>query len=149
MRMLTDFCILILYPPTLQVHLLVLIVFFFFLVEISGLSMNNIAAAAKLPQLCLLFATLWTVDHHTPLSMGFSRQWYWGGLPCPPPGDLSDPDIQPMSLKFPALAGVFFTTSTTCKAPWHLKMVTVLLLPFQFFFLFLLLLLWLGIPILS
>ena len=59
MRMLTDFCILILYPPTLQVHLLVLIVFFFFfLVEMSGLSMNNIAAAAKLPQLCLLFATL-------------------------------------------------------------------------------------------
>ena len=58
MRMLTDFCILILYPPTLQVHLLVLIVFFFFLVEVSGLSMNNIAAAAKLPQLCLLFATL-------------------------------------------------------------------------------------------
>ena len=61
MRMLTDFCILILYPPTLQVHLLVLIVFFsffFFLLEVSGLSMNNIAAAAKLPQLCLLFATL-------------------------------------------------------------------------------------------
>ena len=58
MRMLTDFCILILYPPTLQVHLLVLIVFFFFLVEMSGLSMNNIAAAAKLPQLCLLFETL-------------------------------------------------------------------------------------------
>ena len=57
MRMLTDFCILILYPPTLQVHLLVLIDFFFF-VEMSGLSMNNIAAAAKLPQLCLLFATL-------------------------------------------------------------------------------------------
>jgi len=57
MRMLTDFCILILYPPTLQVHLLVLIVFFF-LVEMSGLSMNNIAAAAKFPQLCLLFVTL-------------------------------------------------------------------------------------------
>ena len=38
-----------------------------------------------------LFATLWTVDHQAPLSMGFSRQEYWNGLPCPPPGDLSHP----------------------------------------------------------
>ena len=53
MIMLTDFCILILYLPTLQVNLLVLTVFFFFfLVEMSGHSMNNIAVAAKLPQLC-------------------------------------------------------------------------------------------------
>ena len=35
-----------------------------------------------------LFATLWTVTHQAPLSMGFSRQEYWSGLPCPPPGDL-------------------------------------------------------------
>ena len=60
-----------------------------------------------------LFATLWTVAHQAPLSMGFSRQEYWSGLPCPPPGDLPDPGIEPMSLTSPALAGRFFTTSTT------------------------------------
>ena len=38
-----------------------------------------------------LFATLWTVAHQAPLSMGFFRQEYWSGLPCPPPGDLPDP----------------------------------------------------------
>ena len=50
------------------------------------------------------FATLWTIALQAPLSMGFSRQEYWGGLPCPPPGDLSDPGIQPVT---PALAGRF------------------------------------------
>ena len=55
-----------------------------------------------------LFATLWTVACQAPLSMGFSGQEYWSGLPCPPPGDLPDPGIKPASLKFPALAGMFF-----------------------------------------
>ena len=45
--------------------------------------------------------------------MGFSRQEYWSGLPCPPPGDLPDPGIEPASLMSPALAGRFFTTSVT------------------------------------
>ena len=40
------------------------------------------------------FATLWTVAHQAPLSMGFPRQQYWSGLPCPLPGDLSDPRIR-------------------------------------------------------
>ena len=44
-----------------------------------------------------LFATLWTVAHQAPLSMGFSRQEYWSALPCPPPGDLLDPGIKPVS----------------------------------------------------
>ena len=39
-------------------------------------------------------ATLWIVDHQAPLSMGFSRQEYWSGLPCPPQGDLPDPGIK-------------------------------------------------------
>ena len=43
-------------------------------------------------------ATLWTVACQALLSMGFSRQEYWGGLPCPPPGDLSDPGIELTSL---------------------------------------------------
>ena len=45
--------------------------------------------------------------------MEFSRQDYWIGLPCPPPGDLPDPGIEPASLLSPALAGSFFTTNTT------------------------------------
>lgn len=59
-----------------------------------------------------------------------------GWLTCPPPGDLSDPEIQPMSVKFPALARVFFTTSTTHKAPWYLKNGDSFTssLPFYFFF---------------
>ena len=47
-----------------------------------------------------------------PLSMGFSKQEYWSGLPSPPPGDLSNPGIEPAS----ALAGRFFTTSNTWEA---------------------------------
>ena len=47
----------------------------------------------------------------------FSRQEYWSGLPCPPPEDLPNPGIEPVSLTSPALAGSFFTTSTTWKAP--------------------------------
>ena len=45
-----------------------------------------------------LFVTVWTVACQAPLSMGFSRQEYWSGLPCPPPGDLPDPGIKPTSL---------------------------------------------------
>ena len=47
--------------------------------------------------------TLWTVACHAPLSMGFSRQEYFSGLPCPPPGDLSDPGIKLASPVAPAL----------------------------------------------
>ena len=43
----------------------------------------------------------------------FSRQEYWSGLPCPPPGDLPNLGIEPMPLMSPALAGGLFTTSTT------------------------------------
>ena len=62
-----------------------------------------------------LFATPWTIACQAPLSTGFSRQEYWSGLPCPPPGDLPNQGIEPMSLTPPALAGEFFTTS----APWE------------------------------
>ena len=50
--------------------------------------------------------TTWTVDPQAPLSVGFSRQEYWSGLPFPPPGDLPNLGIEPMS---PAFAGEFFT----------------------------------------
>ena len=60
--------------------------------------------------------TLWTAACQAPLSMGFSRQEPWSGLPCPPPGDLPDPGIEPESLISPALAGGFFIISTTWEA---------------------------------
>ena len=47
---------------------------------------------------CRFFVTLWTVARQVPLSLGFSRQEYWSGLPCPPLGDLADSGIKPMSL---------------------------------------------------
>ena len=59
-------------------------------------------------------ATLWTVACQAPLSVGFSRQEYWSGLPCPPPpADIPDPGIKPTSLMSPELAGRFFTTAAT------------------------------------
>ena len=63
-----------------------------------------------------LFVTPWTVSHQTPLSMQFSRQEYWSGLPFPPPGDLPNPGTEPLSLRSPELACGFFTTSTTWEA---------------------------------
>ena len=63
-----------------------------------------------------LFATLWTVTHQAPLSMGFSRQEYWSGLPCPPPRDLPFPGIEPAPLMPPPLAGGFLNASATWEA---------------------------------
>ena len=60
-----------------------------------------------------LSVTLWTIICQAPLPMGFYRLEYWSGLPCPPPGALPDPEIEPASLMFLALAGRFFTTSAT------------------------------------
>ena len=59
-----------------------------------------------------LFVTPWNIARQTPLSMRFSRQEYWKGLPFPPPGDLPDPGVKPKSPVPPALAGGFFTTKS-------------------------------------
>ena len=59
-----------------------------------------------------LFVTTWTVVLQAPLSMGFSRQEYWSGLPLPSPGDLPNPGIKPVS---PALACGFFTAELPGK----------------------------------
>ena len=64
-----------------------------------------------------LFETLWTIARQGPLSMEFSRQEYWNGLPFPPPGDLPDPGIEPTSLASSALAGEFFSTELPGR-PW-------------------------------
>ena len=50
-----------------------------------------------------------TVAHQAPLSIGFSRQECWSGLPFPSPGDLPNPGVKPESLASPALTGRFFT----------------------------------------
>ena len=60
----------------------------------------------------LLCATPWTVAHQAPLSMGFSRQEYWSGLPLPPPGDLPDPRLKPTSNASPALTGSLYLCAT-------------------------------------
>ena len=57
-----------------------------------------------------------TVALQAPLSMRVSRQENWSEVPCLSPGELSDPDIEPASLKSPALAGGFFTTVATWEA---------------------------------
>ena len=59
----------------------------------------------------------WTAAPPAPLAMGFPRQEYWSGPPCPPPGDLPDPGMEPMPLASPALAGRFFHHCTTWEAP--------------------------------
>ena len=64
--------------------------------------------------MALLLVTPWAIAHQAPLSMAFSRQEYWSGLPCPPPGDLPDPGIKPKSLTSPTLADGLFTT----EPPW-------------------------------
>ena len=48
-------------------------------------------------ELCPTLATAWTIAHHAPLSMGFSKQKYQSGFPVPSPGDLPDPEIEPTS----------------------------------------------------
>ena len=62
-----------------------------------------------------LFVTLWTTACQASLSVGFSSQEYWSGLPCPPPRNLPDLGVEPKSLMSPALAEGFFTTSTAWK----------------------------------
>ena len=74
-----------------------------------------------------LFVTPWTVAHQTPLSMGFSRQEYWSGLPFLQPEDLPDPGIKPVS---PALAGRFFTIEPPLKS---LYISSLVLFCFRFF----------------
>ena len=81
------------------------------------------------PRACVLscfsrvrpFVTPWTAARQAPLSMGFSRQAYWSGLPCPPPGNIPDPETEAASLKSPAVAGGFFTTSTSWEALYPLN----------------------------
>ena len=91
----------------------------FILKTISSLVPYSLPMAPFLLLLCVCakslqsHLTVWTIVRQAPLSMGFSRQEHWSGLLGPSPGDLPNPGIEPVSLKSPALAGGFFTTSAT------------------------------------
>ena len=63
-----------------------------------------------------LFANLWNIAFQAPLSMGFSKQEYWSGLPCPSPGDLPNSGIELTSIMSPALSGGFFNSNATWEA---------------------------------
>ena len=67
-----------------------------------------------------LFATLWTIARQAPLSMGFSRQEYWSGLPCPPPGDFSHPGIKPEFPVTPAVQVDSLPAEPLGKPKWYL-----------------------------
>ena len=84
-----------------------LFLFLFFLTSSISLKVKSLSRVR-------LFATLWTVAHYAPLSMGFSRQEYWSGLPFPSPGDLPDPGIKPRS---PALQADALTSEPPGKPP--------------------------------
>ena len=73
-------------------------------------SASNSQPCAQSLSCVQLFETPWAVSCQAPLSVGFSRQEHWSGLPFPPPGDLPSPGIEPESPASPALAGRLFTT---------------------------------------
>ena len=77
----------------------------------------RVCCALSLSSHVWLFATLWTVAHQTPLSMGFSRQKYWSGLPCPPPGALPHPGIKRIFFTFPTLGRGPLPLSATWLTP--------------------------------
>ena len=80
------------------------ITLFFWITECdSPLFFSCVCVRAQWLSCVRLFATPWTVDHQAPLFMGFSRQEYWSGLPFPPPGDLPNTWIEPLSPASPAL----------------------------------------------
>ena len=80
----------------------------------QDISMHLITRVCACSVICHVqhFVTPWTVVCQAPLSMEFSRQEYWSGLPFPPPDDLPNPGIEPV---FPALADGFFTTEPSGK----------------------------------
>ena len=79
-------------------------------------------------------ASPWTVACQTPLSMGFPRQEYWSRLPFPPPNDLPNPGVNPVSPASSALAGRFFTTEPPGKPQIRIVGHFYYLLSFIFLF---------------
>ena len=84
-------------------HLIYLSFFFFFLICLCAETLSH----------ARLFGTPWNAACQAPVSMEFSRQEYWNGLSFLPPGDLSDPGIEPVFSVSSALASGLFTTETS------------------------------------
>ena len=80
-----------------------------------GLCLAGVCVCSQSLSHVRLFATLWSVAHQTPVPMGFLGWESWNRLPFPPPADLPNPGIGPVSL---ALAGGFFTTEPPGKPIW-------------------------------
>ena len=78
--------------------------------HLSVAYISSACVHAKSLQLCTTLCDPWTVAHQAPLPVGFFRQEYWSGLPCPHPGDAPEAGLKPVS---PTLAGRFFTSSAT------------------------------------
>ena len=83
------------------------------------------SACAQSLQLCLTLCDPMTVGHWASLSMAFSRQEYWSALPCPSPGDLSDPGIEPTS---PALQADSLPLSQWGSSIFGIKILSIHLL---------------------
>ena len=81
--------------------------------------LNNLELLAQSLSHVEFFATPWTLACQAPLSMEFSRQEYWNGLPFPSPGAFPDPGIKPVSPVSLALASVFFTPAPPRKPPYQ------------------------------
>ena len=69
----------------------------FLISKIRTIALPTGRSCCRVAQSCPTLVTLWTAAHQAPLSIGFSRQEYWSGLPCPPPGDLPNPEIESQS----------------------------------------------------
>ena len=76
--------------------------------------------ACSVPQLCLALCNALTVAHQAPLSLEFSRQEYWSGLPFCTPGQLPNPGIENVCVASPALAGGFFTKRHYVKKHFYI-----------------------------
>ena len=76
----------------------------------SGFVCVRVCVCAQSLSCIQVLATPWIVVCQAPLSIAFSRQEYWNGLPFPPPEDLPDPGVEPKCPVTPELAGRFFTT---------------------------------------
>ena len=83
---------------------------------------NRTSVCAKSPQSCPTLCNPVDCSPPGPLPVGLSRQEYWSGLPCSPPGDCPNPGIKATPLMSPGLAGRFFTTSANWETP-ELKML--------------------------
>ena len=80
---------------------------------------STIAVSVCSVALSLTLCNLWIVTRHAPLHIRFSRQEYWSGLLCHPPGDLPDPEIKPISPASPALQSGSLPTEPPGKSHYN------------------------------